>query len=117
MRVAAAVERRRRVAGRGGKPVAELVDDDDEISGRIERPVRANQPFEIRVLSAVGGRVDDDIGFRGVERAVRLIGEPRIAVGQPGLQDDVASLEDLVIGHNGRPSNSRFMEIALSLHS
>jgi hypothetical protein len=104
MRVAAAVERRRRVARRGGEAVAELVDDDDEVSGRIERPARRDQPFQIVMLGAVGGRVDDRVRFRGVERAVGLIGEPRVAVGQPRLQHDIAGLEDLVIGHDQAPS-------------
>src|SRR5207237_9344319 len=54
----------------------------------------------------VGGRVDDDVGFRRVERAVRLIGERGVAVGQPGLQHDIAGLEDLVIGHIRRPLDS-----------
>ena len=106
MRVAPAVEGRRRVARRGGQPVAELVDDDDEIFGWIERPARRDQPFEVVMLRAVGGGVDDDVGFRGVERAVRLIGELGVAVGQPGLQHDIAGLEDLVIGHIRRPLDS-----------
>jgi hypothetical protein len=99
MRVAGAVERRRRVARRGGEPVAELVDDDDEIFARVERLAGRDLPFEIVMLGAVGGRVDDDIRLPRIERAVGLVGEAGIAIGQPGLQHDVARLEDLVVGH------------------
>jgi hypothetical protein len=52
------------------------------------------------MLRPVGGRIDDGVRFLGVERAIGLVGELGAAVGQAGLQDDVARLEDLVIGHN-----------------
>ena len=99
MRVAAAVERRRRVARRRREAVAEHVRDDDEILCRVERAALGDRPFEIGMLRAVGGRMDDDVRLRGIERAVGLVGEPRAAIGQPRLQDDVAGLEDLVIRH------------------
>src|SRR5215472_15924978 len=105
MRVATAVEGWRRVARRGGEPVAELVHDDDEIFGRIERAARRDEPFEIGMLRAVGGGVDDDVRLRGVERAVRLVSELGVTVGQAGLQHYIAGLEDLVIGHaSGSPT-------------
>src|SRR6266436_427056 len=99
VRVAPAIERRRCVARRRGEAVAELVRDDDEVLGRIERLAFADRPFEIVMLRSVGGRVDDDVRPRRVERAVGLVSEARPAVGQPRLQHDIANLEALVIGH------------------
>jgi hypothetical protein len=66
LRIAGAIERRRRVARGGRQPVAELVDDDDEIPGRIERLPRRDLPFEIRMLRPVRGRVDDDVCLPGI---------------------------------------------------
>ena len=100
MRIARAIERRRCVARRRGEAIAELVHDDDEVLVRIERLAFADRPFEIVMLRSVGGRIDDDIRLRRVERAVGLVGEARLAVGQPRLQHDIASLEDPIIRHS-----------------
>ena len=99
MRVAPAIERRRCVARRGGEPVTELVHDDDEVLRRVERLALGDRPLEVVMLRPVGGRIDDDVRLGSIERAMSLVGEACVPVGQPRLEHDIAGLKDLVIWH------------------
>src|SRR5262249_28335027 len=71
----------------------------------IQDLVRADQPFGVDMLGAVGRRIDNNIGFAGVQRAICLVGEPSIAVGEAGLQHDIAGPEGLMIGHGFNSQN------------
>jgi hypothetical protein len=50
------------------------------------------------MLGAEGRAKDDRVVALGIELAVGFVGEAGAAIGEPGLQDDVAGIENLVIG-------------------
>ena len=96
-REASAIVRWTDIAWRGGQAIAEHVWDDDEVPLQVERAARADQPFRVVVLGAVGSRIHDRIAARRIKSAVRRVGELRIPQGESGLERYVAELEYLVI--------------------
>jgi len=87
----------RRIVRRGGKTAADLIHDDDEVFGGIERATVA----DINLLNdLVGARVPggnkDRIIVAGVERAKSSVGELAIADGAPFFQFETADVVQLV---------------------
>jgi hypothetical protein len=90
------------VARRGREPVREHVRDDDEVAPRVEDPSLADQPLDVGVMGAVGGRVDDDVRAVGRELAVGAVDDPRLLQGEPALQREVTEVEDVRFAHVAR---------------
>src|SRR4051794_23457883 len=89
--------RRRRVVRRGGKAVANLVDDDDEILVGIER---ATLP-DIHLLhdlacAGVPGRNEDCVIFGGAERTKTGVSECAAANSAAFFQLQITNIEQLV---------------------
>ena len=85
--------RRRGVVRRGRTTVANLIDDDDEILVRIERPARTDvNLFDDLVSAGVPGRDENGIVFGRVERAESRVGERAAADGAAFLQLEIADV-------------------------
>ena len=106
-RRAVRAEGRRDVARRGREAVGEHVGNDDEPVGRVEHPLRSDQPLDVGVLRGVGGRVEDDVRAVRREPPPGLVRELRARQGDAPLQGEVGKLENTVVllAHGAR---SRF---------
>jgi len=100
LREPALVQRVGRVRRRCRESVRHHVRDDDEITRRIEDTVLADQPVDIAVLRAVGGRVEDDVRFIVRQFAVGLIDQLRRRQGNTALQDEVLAFVGAGVGHS-----------------
>jgi hypothetical protein len=89
--------RRRGVVRRGRTTVANLIDDDDEILVRIERPALANvNLFDDLVRAGVPGRNENGVVFGGIERAESRIVERAAADGTAFLQLEITDVLQLI---------------------
>lgn len=61
-----------RLLGDRREPIAELVRDHDEVALGIEHALPPNKPFDVGVMGAIGGRIENDVRLIGRERAVVL---------------------------------------------
>ena len=112
-----AVEGRCGVARRGRQTVAEHVDRHDEVARRIEGRHRAQVALVARVRAGIEGRHDDHVAAARVERAVRLVGEPRIRQRDTGLQRHLAELEYLVVWRHFRATPHLLSAVVRALPS
>src|SRR5215207_2581881 len=99
VREARLVVRRRSVARRAREPVAEHVRDDDEVLGGVEGHALADQPLVVPVATRVPRWVHDRIGLVGIEVAVGLVGELRVAQRRTALEHHVPQVKGLVVLH------------------
>jgi hypothetical protein len=92
------VERRRRIARRGRKAVANLIDQNDEIFAWIERPPRADIGlFDDLARARIPGRKQDRIVFLRRQRPEGRIGELQTADRAALLEFEIAE----IIGFKG----------------
>ena len=69
-----------RVGRGGGQAIAEHVHDDDAVFCRVQDLVGTDQPFQVRVLGAVAGGVEDWLSLAGDR--VPWVFQDRVAFGR-----------------------------------
>jgi hypothetical protein len=82
------------VAGRAGQAIAEHVHDQHEVTRRVENASGLDQPIDVVVVGAKGGRVEHGVRTVGQERAVAAIHELGVAQHDAALERERAELED-----------------------
>src|SRR5450631_1839517 len=87
---------------RGGKPTANLIDDDDEILVGIERTALTDiYLLDDLVCAGIPGGDEDGVGFPGIELAEGCVGEVARTYRTAFLQLEIADVIKLVRAVNG----------------
>ena len=88
---------RRRVGGRCREAVRQHVGDDDEVAAGIEAAPHVDQPFDVGVMGAVAGRIEDDIVALGRQRAVGFPDDAGLLQRAAALQPDMVGRPDAFV--------------------